>query len=262
MVAPAVTGTAGRPRAGLRIPGRRRAKPAAAWVRRQAFDRVPPRGRAALIALGDSHVRVVADAARRPELRAAVSLCSVDGATAQGLRNPNSVTDARSTFERRLRGARPWQSLVFQLGEVDCGFVIWYRAEKHGEPVAAQLARSLAAYRELLVRHLPRHRTLVLSAPPPTIRDGQTWGSVANLRREVRASQRRRTDLTLEYNAMLAGTCAEIGARFVDVTTPTVDPRTALVREDFRHPDPTEHHLHPARYAEVVAGALSRALSS
>jgi hypothetical protein len=262
LVRGAVTGASGRrliPRAvayaaHLRVRANR--APAVVWLRRQAFDHGRPRRRPHLIALGDSHVQVVLDAARRPELRAAVSLCSVYGATAQGLMNPNSATDAVAVFDHRLRRVPEWQTLVFLLGEVDCGFVIWHRAEKHGVSVESQLIRSLTAYGGLLERNAGRHRTLVLSAPLPTIRDGQDWGTIANLRRDVRASQRSRTELTLEYNSRLEVLCREVGARFLDVTTATLDPGTGLIATEFNHPDPMEHHLHPQRYAELVAAVL------
>lgn len=97
----------------------------------------------------------------------------------------------------------------------------------------------------------------MLSAPPPTIRDGEALSEVANARSEVTASQRERTDLTFEYNERLAAACEQIGARYLDVTTATIDPATRLVHDRFRHPDPGEIHLHPKRYTTLIATALA-----
>lgn len=214
-----------------------------------------------LLAIGDSHVRVVSRAAALPDLRATVSLCMVPAATAQGLHNPNSRTNALEIFEKRCSKARTWQSLVFLLGEVDCGFVIWYRAEKYAISIESQVQRSLDAYASLLARQVHRgFRTLVLSVPLPTIQDGQAWSKVANARREVTARQVDRTALTLEYNSRLELACSKIGATFLDVTTPTLDPKAGVLRSEYYNRDPLNHHLHPRRHAELVAPALARVL--
>jgi hypothetical protein len=194
-------------------------------------------------------------------LRAAVSTCLVRGATAQGLHNPNSKTDALQIFRDRCDGARTWQILVFSLGEVDCGFVIWYRVEKHGVSIESQIQRSLAGYRGLLARQLDLgFRTMVLSVPLPTIRDGQDWGEIANARREVKATQRDRTELTLDYNVRLRSLCEEMGAEFLDVTTPTLDSATGLVHSEYLNETRTDHHLHYKKHAKLVGTALSERL--
>jgi hypothetical protein len=221
----------------------------------------PLRLRPHLVGIGDSHVGVVQKAVDYGYLRAAVSTCLVRGATAQGLHNPNSKTDAMRVFRDRCAQARDWQILVFSLGEVDCGFVIWYRAEKHGVSVGSQVQRSLAGYRDLLARQLAAgFRTMALSVPLPTIEDGQDWGEIANARREVQASQRDRTELTLDYNARLRSTCEEVGAEFLDVTTPTLDPASGLVRSEYLNEVRTDHHLHYERHAKLVGTALGERL--
>jgi len=211
--------------------------------------------------MGDSHILAVAYAALDSMLRADISLCVVSGATAQGLHNPNSRTNALPIFEQRCARARSWQKLLFMLGEVDCGFVIWYRAKKYNVDIESQLRLSLNAYSNLLAQQVDDgFSVLVLSAPLPTIRDGQNWGEVANARREVDASQRDRTDLTLEYNARLSEICSEIGASFIDATSQTLDPQTRLLRPEYLNSTPTDHHLDRQRYVPLVGSAISTAL--
>jgi hypothetical protein len=232
-------------------------------VKLWAFDRPLIALRPHLVGIGDSNIGVVQHAVDYGYLRAAVSTCLVRGATAQGLHNPNSKTDALQIFRDRCDAARSRQILVFMLGEVDCGFVIWYRAEKQGTSIESQVQRSLAGYRDLLDRQVGRgFRTLVLSVPLPTIRDGQDWGEIANARREVKASQRDRTALTLEYNARLQPACEEIGAEFLDVTTPTLDPATGLVRGEYLNEVLTDHHLHYERHAKLVGAAIGDRLTA
>lgn len=230
-----------------------------------AFERrVLARRRPHLIAMGDSHTYAVAGAARLRFVRARVSLCQVGGATAQGLRNPNSRTGARRIFEQRCDRAQTWQNLVFLLGEVDCGFGIWYWAERHGTSVTSQMRRSIDSYTELLRRQIRRgFRVFVLSVPLPAIADGgaEPGGSIASVRSRIDATQRERTELTLEYNAQLSASCVEIGAIFVDATTPMLDATTGLIKHEYLGKKPFDPHLKWGKYAYLVGSALMEALA-
>jgi hypothetical protein len=194
--------------------------------------------------------------------RTRFSICSVGGATAQGIANPNSKTDALRIFTERAHAAQDWQDLVFSLGEVDCGFLIWYRAAKYGTPVDEQLHRSIENYVSFLagIPQSPRRRVFVLSAFLPTIADGQDWGEVANARREVTASQQERTAITLQYNALLEDAARSNSFEFVDVTTGHRDAATGLVDRRFLNPDPLDHHLADGPFGQLIAEQLGAAL--
>lgn len=209
--------------------------------------------------MGDSHTETLARAASDRLLDRPALSTVVIGATAVGLRNPNSRTNAVEAFLQALTPFNPRKIPVIQLGEVDCGFVIWYRARKHGEPVEAQFAASLAAYAAFVdrLRALGYATVVLTGAALPTIRDGQDWGEIANARREVTATLAERTALTLRYNAGIAAIAAARDLPFVDLTPQTLDPATNTVAEDFRHPDPGNHHLHPARTAALWASQLN-----
>lgn len=213
--------------------------------------------------LGDSHVRPVKWAIDAGLFAPFTCLLEeVGGATAVGLRHPTSKTQALALFRDRLLPFDGDRVPVFQLGEVDCGFLIWSRAQRFGESVSMQLEASLAAYQAFLreVRDNGHHRLIVSSATLPTIRDGQLDGEIALLRREVTASQRERTDLTLEYNGRLSAFCAHEGMAFADLTTALLDPETRLLHERFRHPDPHDHHLDPAEAGPIWAKVVLRNL--
>lgn len=182
---------------------------------------------------------------------------AVVGATAMGLVNPNSQTDALGTFRRRLSSAKDWQVLLCLLGEVDCGFVIWHRAEHRGVPIDDQVEASLGNY----LTFLEEARALVadvwvLSVPLPTIADDAAYGEVAQARSEIDATLRQRTDLTIAYNARLGRECAGRGLRYLDVTTAQLDPETGVVRREWINRNPLDHHLDRDAYAAVVADAL------
>ncbi|MFW2830581.1 hypothetical protein [Sphingomonas sp. ID0503] len=209
--------------------------------------------------LGDSHLNAIEHA-----IEAGLFVpyqCrskKVPGATAVGLRHPTSKTQALPYFRGRLAKVDPAIVPIFQLGEVDCGFVIWVRAQRHGESVEAQLTASLDAYVAFLVevRAMGYRDVIVTSAILPTIRDGELDGEVAHLRREVEADHRTRTNLTLRYNAELALRVRDAGCHFVDLTPDLIDPATGLISERFRHFDIRDHHLDPLTAGPVWARRL------
>ncbi|HET7615431.1 MAG TPA: hypothetical protein VFK27_00645 [Bacillales bacterium] len=184
----------------------------------------------------------------------------VGGATALGMVNPNSKTQALNKFKHKIAAIPKEHYLAFLLGEVDCGFVIWYRAEKYGEPVERQLNESLRNYFTFLsaLKRNGYNRLLVASAPLPTIEDGQNWGEVANKRSEVKASLRDRTELTFKYNEKLKQYCAENGIMYVDTQSATTDPDTGLVSKHFLNRNPFDHHLENGKIAPVVYEELKK----
>lgn len=211
-----------------------------------------------VICLGDSHVQVMRHVHVpgfwfRPE--------PLEGATASGILNPNSKTHAFSTFTERLVRAKPWQHVLLQLGEVDCGFVIWHRAQRHGLSVDEQLQTTLENYEKFIghIRALGLRSMMVLSAPLPTITDYPSdWGEVANLRKEITATQQERTDLTIRFNDGVARICARLGVRFVDATTDQLDAETGLIAREFVRASTLDHHLADEPYAALIATRIVR----
>jgi len=203
-------------------------------------------GCAILHFLGDSHLRAPRYAAEHgwfEPWRCQFTL--VGGATAIGLRHPTSRTQALTVYRDELLPLRRDVVPIFQLGEVDCGFVVWLRGQRYGESIEAQVTRSLDAY-HVFLREMKAHgytNLIVTSAILPTIRDGQLAGEVAHLRREVKASHLERTTLTVEYNRRLQVLCEGDGLRFVDFTSELLDAASGLLDDRFRHSDRSDHHL-------------------
>jgi len=211
--------------------------------------------------LGDSHVRIFNHITRLRLLRRTwLEAVPVDGATAMGLVNPNSTTNALMVFRQTIRRLRDDRHVLFMLGEVDCGFVIWYRAERLGVPVEEQLEVSLDNYTSFLQELLPtrRGRLLLAAVPPPTIVDGAP-GPVAKARLDVKASIAERTKLTVRYNEALRRWSHDHDCDFLDYESEVIDHTTGLVREDLRNPNPEDHHLAAGRFAPIVAAHLRAA---
>jgi len=209
--------------------------------------------------LGDSHVLALDHVSRkRIWLQTVFEVRHVNGATALGLVNPNSKTNAFNIFHDYVRKIHPEDHLLFCFGEVDCGFVIWYRAKKYGACIDEQLQESLNNYINFLenIRSMRFERIIITSVPLPTIRDGQHWGDVANLRKDVSTSLRARTDLTIAYNDCLRTYCKSRDCVFLDLEKITLDNATRLVKEEFRNPNPLNHHLSKDALVEPLSQLL------
>jgi len=210
--------------------------------------------------VGDSHVSAFRNASHRGLIDYPCKITDVGGATAVGLRNPNSLTDAIGHFKKALLPPAVGTIPVIQIGEVDCGFVIWYRSARYNESVAIQLEQAVAAYFAFVNTLIASgHNAIVISgATLPTIMDGQDWSEIANARREVTATLVQRTDLTLLYNEKLRVGAEVRGLPFIDIAHYVLDTKTHTISDFFRHPDLADHHLDPDKAGALWATELNR----
>lgn len=219
--------------------------------------------RAVLHCIGDSHIQNFECLARESLLQQTdLHFCIVPGATNLGLANPHSQTRAMPIFMEYLGKVSSSEHVVFCLGEVDCGFVIWYRADKHGTSIKQQFELSLTNYFGLIeacLKKLPPASVIVCSTPLPTIPDHQlVKGEVANKRLAIRATQKERTALAIDYNQRLNEFCKRRGLRYLDLQQETLDKQTGVVAKSFLNDDPLDHHLEPKKMARLIAIKLER----
>ena len=215
-----------------------------------------------LSVVGDSHAGIfnrVSDEGLLP--RTWLDVLSVPAATAFGLANPNSSTNALTRFSEFLDRTPPPRRTIFMLGEVDCGFVIWHRSMTRGTTVETEFAESLQRYTTFLDDAMARgHEQIgILSVAPPTIADYATWKGLGNARHEVTSSIEARTALTVAYNRELEAWAGRTSATFIDLDPDLIDPSTGLVASRFVNPDPTDHHLAPEPLAELLGRRISAA---
>jgi hypothetical protein len=211
--------------------------------------------------LGDSHVQVF-DYINKKYARSEYffQITRVDGATALGMVNPNSKTNALEIFENKISTIQDKNApLLFLLGEVDAGFVIWYRAEKYNESVESQLQLSVVNYLKFLnkLTALGYGNLYVLSVPLPTISDYQALGAIANLRKEIHSTMKQRTELTLSYNKLLKEVCKKNHIPFLDMDSPLLDNDTGVIKSIFLNSNPSDHHLRQSTYGELCYKTIS-----
>ena len=209
-----------------------------------------------ILVLGDSHTTVFSHPLFKERFpNVLLNVLTVIGATASGLENPNSTTKAYPVF-RKAAGETTAKRVVVMLGEVDTGFVIWYRAQKYQESVPAMMDQAIASYSGFLAELKMRFEVVCISTPLPTIQDDNDWGDIANARREVTASQTDRTALTLEFNRTMQRFCAQNGIRYIMLDDLSLGEH-GIVKADLLNNDRSDHHYDPDQYSRLLVEGLT-----
>lgn len=212
-----------------------------------------------ILVLGDSHAAIFEKSVWQFILKKyQIHVAWVGGATVSGLENPNSKTQAIATFSEKVRETQP-DIILLQLGEVDTGFVIWFRAEKYRFSVEDMASQAIERY-EKLITDLSQHaRVIVVSAPLPTIKDNQDWGEIANLRSEISASQYERTELTLAFNKTINQFCINCDVEYINLDRDSLG-ENGIVSEDLMNRNAEDHHYDDKKYIALLSRDLLKIL--
>lgn len=208
-----------------------------------------------VLVIGDSHVLVFNHPLFKRKMPFFLfNVISVPGATASGLINPNSKTQAYKIFRTHLDKEK-YEKIVLCLGEVDTGFVIWYRAKKNNDSVECMLNQAIENYTKLILVCEKRARTIVISAPLPTIDDDSDLGKVANLRKTIDINQEARTKLTVKFNAEVEAICKKNDVDYVNLDLESIN-EDGIVTPDLISQDDTDHHYSSTAYAGLLVKSL------
>lgn len=208
--------------------------------------------------MGDSHTRIFNFINKEFTTKEKFIVKLVKGATALGLVNPNSISNALHEYREFLKKVNKKSKIIFLLGEVDAGFLIWHRSEKNGLSIEDQLHESLNNYISFIKECMQAgyKNIYVLSIPLPTISDGQDWGEIANKRKEVKASQLERTSLTLQYNNLLKVALNKLNVQFIELDSYLLCPQNGLIKDEFINKNKLDHHLDRKLYSDIIQKAL------
>lgn len=219
-----------------------------------------------ILVLADSHAGVFEYAFDHNLLAPHLLNCEiVAGATAGGLNNDYSVTAAFAKFQAALRRFATYDVVVIMLGEVDCSFALWHRAEQRGETAFEQIPRAIQGIERLLDWGMQQHAQchfVLAGGILPTIRDDQIDQQEHELRRSVRATQRERSDLVRAFNQALADLATRRGLPYIDITAQTIDPERGVLRDEFLVQEMVDHHQSQAMTAAFWVDALKRVLDA
>ena len=208
---------------------------------------------------GDSHAMCyIKLGANKIQNDVKFDVCSVGGASAQGVVNPNSKTNALSVYRERIKKYKNNNDndyFAIMLGEVDCGFVIWYRAKKYNQTIHEQIKLAVDNLEEFLKNDVEKifseDKIVVVGATLPTIKDNTDKKFLNGARSDVDASLRDRIDCTFEYNKQLSVMAKNNNYLYFDISDETFDQKNYCVFPQFLNKDPYNHHFNGHSVAPI-----------
>lgn len=226
------------------------------------FRRIRNLHKTRVVVLGDSHTTVFNYINKYYDIKYYFEVGSVSGATAIGAVNPNSKTNALAIFRKKINRTSKKTPIIIQLGEVDCGFVIWFLAQKKQTSIVKQFNKSINNYKNFILTELVNkgfNKIIIMSATLPTLKENiEGIGEIANLRKAVTASQKERTKLTLNYNKSLKEFSSHHGViTFLD-TDDILLGENGIIKDEFLNNDPLDHHNDAIRYSKIIIEKLKK----
>lgn len=221
-------------------------------VRRSLYRRAAIR----VLVLGDSHVRVFEHWRLLWSFPATrFDIVYVPGGTASGIHNRLSTTGAYRIFSEALAGGGN-DLVVVNLGEVDTACTLWRRAERSGKDISDLLAHTVKNYCHFLSEVHRDHALVVLSACLPTLADDvEPADEAVRMRLAVKATQRARTALALQFNADVATYCARHAIPYLNCSAAALGP-DGVVRKQWVNQRWHDHHYARSPYARWIVKAL------
>jgi hypothetical protein len=201
-----------------------------------------------ILVLGDSHSEVFYYCNKKQQ-KIHFEVVVVGGATAEGSVNPNGATNALNIFKNKMSNINPsdFNYIMINLGEVDCGFVIWYRKNKYNISIDEQLQISTDNLFSFIISEVLPYfepsKIIINGSVLPTIKDNTDKRYLTGARSEVDASQLDRTTLTLRYNDILKNNSITNGYNYMDITNYILDNETMIVNSKFLNTNIFDHHL-------------------
>lgn len=232
------------------------------WLKMYRRLRCTWAGGERMLILGDSHAGVFEYIFDHDLFPPHLINCDiVGGATAYGLNNDNSVTGAFRKFRSALQRFPDYRHVGIMLGEVDCSFALWNRAMRDNTPAVEQIPRAIEGIERLLdwgAENFPTRKFVLFGAILPTIKDHQISRQSFELRRQIAATQRERTELVLAFNRALRAVANKRAISYLDITEATLDPLSGVVRDEFLVDEGIDHHQSQAKTANLWIAQLSR----
>jgi len=208
-----------------------------------------------ILILGDSHTMYAEHAKNNGLFNAEndINIIKCSGATTHGLGNPKSKTQGRNTFKENIKKHKP-DVTIFHMGEVDCGYVIWYWAQNKNISIHEQLYISIDNYFNFVseftrdVKHVA-----ITSATPPSITDDDAKlpGSVSDVRGDISASQLERTQLTQEFNKECEKRCESFGYTYIPLYDGMLS--NGVIDKKYQTRKKMDHHFNSSMMAPIWA---------
>lgn len=169
----------------------------------------------------------------------------VHGATARGSANLKTKTNSLELFREGLKGKKA-DKIIIGLGEVDCGYVIWWQNKFKQKSIEDALNESIDGMFNFIENEVSpiykANEIILMSVIPPVIEDNTNSKFLEGRRSEVNPSLDERLALTNVWNSKLANRCKELGYYCINMNTKLLDENNR-VKKEYRNPNEWNHHL-------------------
>jgi len=181
------------------------------------------------------------------------------GATARGAISPITKTDSLKIFRNGL-ATKEANRVIIELGEVDCGYLIWIKNKQTKEPILdlmnESIDRLIKFVEEEVYQYFEPKDVIMMSVIPPIIEDMTDKRFLEGNRGGVNPSLEERISLIRTWNKRLAIECKARGWKNLNINSRiTAEER---VIQQFRNPNPWDHHLWPATTIGTVIEELEK----
>lgn len=211
---------------------------------------------------GDSHVQYMDYAVKNNLLpdKFIYQVQSLPGATFMTHGNPNTDVNAAEQFKKQLQISRP-NILVTHIGEIDCGFLVWYNRTLYNSTIEDQVIDSIENYVEYLKFAKTKVEHIIVTAPTmQVITDEEKDAQLRLQRGGVTASQHERSRITVIYSNILMEKCREHGFTFLNFNPSLM--AGGILNRRFRSTTPNDFHLETSVVGPLWGKKLSVILNS
>lgn len=206
-----------------------------------------------ILTIGDSHSEILKDLGNYDLNKFHITACVVKGATISGIENPRSQTNVFDKFEEALKNNTNCKYCIIHIGEVDTGYVLWYKHEKTNITIDELLRITVERYAKFINKVISyKYLPIILSAPLPTLGDSDDkLGEVANARKSINACQLERTKLTLKLNSEMEMYCKRNNILNINMDKILLG-ENGLILDKFKNKDKFDHHLESEIYLSHI----------
>jgi hypothetical protein len=152
--------------------------------------------------------------------------------------------------------------VMIMVGEVDCGFTMWYRKDKYNTSIKEQLDNAVSKLFEFIDNEIrtkyDAEQITIIGANLPTLFDHVI--PMQKVRREFKRHRtlKERTQLTLMYNDNLKNESIKRRYKYIDIVKETMDSTTQVVDRQYLRPNERDHHLSEDKTALLWKNASYR----
>jgi len=197
-----------------------------------------------IFVVGDSHVEKWIHTNRTKSSKEYFNIIGINGhpgKTAQGMSkqsNKNLMTLAISKHVNEI------DCLIIELGEVDCGYTIWSRINRHNTTIQEEIEFATTKLMDLakFAKKFGVKKVMLLGPIVPLVKEyGKDTPKALWKRKEIDATHKERTQLVIDFNLTLKQKSKNNKFLYVDINDILLDPNTGVAREKYQNK--INHHL-------------------